>query len=107
MASSATSSHASTHADVVVLGSGIAGMLVAEKLLAAGRRVVMVERALQGADFDTLWLQSMIAHHQGAIDMANTEIASGQNPDAVGVAKSIVASQQAQIDQMNQMLKGS
>ena len=64
-------------------------------------------KTLTGADFDQLWLQSMINHHQGAIEMAQAEIANGQNPDAVQVARSIVASQQAQIDQMKQMLKGS
>lgn len=64
-------------------------------------------KTLRGADFDKLWLQSMITHHQGAIEMAQAEIATGQNPDASTVARSIVASQQAQIDRMNQMLKGS
>ena len=29
-------------------------------------------QSLKGAEFDTLWLQSMIGHHQGAIEMANT-----------------------------------
>ena len=37
-------------------------------------------RSLKGAEFDTLWLQSMISHHQGAIEMADTEIADGQQP---------------------------
>ena len=37
--------------------------------------------ALQGAEFDALWLQSMISHHQGAIEMAKAEVANGQNVD--------------------------
>ena len=37
---------------------------------------------LKGAEFDTLWLQSMIGHHQGAIEMAKAELANGQNVDA-------------------------
>ena len=37
-------------------------------------------KLLRGADFDKLWLQSMIGHHQGAIEMANTEVAAGQKP---------------------------
>ncbi|MFN8032512.1 MAG: DUF305 domain-containing protein [Mycobacterium sp.] len=63
-------------------------------------------QSLNGAEFDTLWLQSMIAHHQGAIEMANTEIAKGQSADMITMAKSIVTAQQAEIDQMKQMLGG-
>jgi uncharacterized protein (DUF305 family) len=59
---------------------------------------------LKGADFDTLWLQSMISHHQGAIEMAKTEIADGKSADLITLAKNIVAAQQAEIDQMKQML---
>jgi uncharacterized protein (DUF305 family) len=63
-------------------------------------------QSLKGAEFDTLWLQSMISHHQGAIDMANTEIAKGKSPDMTSMAKNIVTAQQAEIDQMKQMLGG-
>ena len=62
--------------------------------------------SLNGAEFDTLWLQSMIGHHQGAIEMAKAEIANGENVDAIGMAKTIVDTQQAEIDQMKQMLGG-
>jgi uncharacterized protein (DUF305 family) len=62
--------------------------------------------ALKGPAFDTLWLQSMIAHHQGAIEMANVEIADGSNVDMVGLARAVVTAQQAEIDQMEQMLAG-
>jgi uncharacterized protein (DUF305 family) len=62
--------------------------------------------SLHGTDFDTLWLQSMISLAQGAIEMANAEVARGKNMDAIGLAKHIVAAQQAEIGQMNQMLEG-
>ncbi|WP_328349996.1 DUF305 domain-containing protein [Mycobacterium sp. NBC_00419] len=61
---------------------------------------------LNGQEFDTLWLQSMISHHQGAIEMANTEIADGKSPDMISMAKNIVSAQQAEIDQMKKMLGG-
>jgi uncharacterized protein (DUF305 family) len=35
-----------------------------------------------GTDGQRLFLRRMIKHHQGAIHMAQTEIASGKNPDA-------------------------
>jgi len=62
--------------------------------------------SLNGADFDTLWLESMISHHQGAIEMAKAEIANGENVDAIGLAKNIVTAQEVEIGQMKQMLGG-
>jgi len=62
--------------------------------------------SLKGTEFDTLWLQSMIGHHQGAIEMAKAEIANGENVDAIGMAKNIVSTQEAEIGQMKQMLGG-
>ena len=46
----------------------------------------------------------MTAHHQGAIAMAQIELAEGQYPPAKQLARSIVDSQQAEIDQMKQLL---
>lgn len=61
---------------------------------------------LNGKEFDTLWLQSMISHHEGAIEMANVELRDGVNADAKSLAGHIVELQQAEIDQMKQMLGG-
>jgi uncharacterized protein (DUF305 family) len=63
-------------------------------------------QSLQGAEFDTLWLQSMISHHQGAIEMAKAEVANGQNDDIKRMAQTMIDTQQAEINQMNQMLEG-
>lgn len=61
-------------------------------------------QALSGQDFDVLWLQSMIAHAQGALQIADTEIADGENVDALTLAKQIVTKQQAEIDRMQLLL---
>jgi uncharacterized protein (DUF305 family) len=61
---------------------------------------------LRGADFDKLWLQSMIGHHEGAVRMAETEIADGANADAKTLAQQIVTAQRAEIDEMKKMLGG-
>jgi uncharacterized protein (DUF305 family) len=61
-------------------------------------------QTLNGAEFDTLWLQSMIGHHEGAVQMANTELANGANADAKKLAKEIVDGQTSEIAQMKQML---
>jgi len=58
----------------------------------------------QGTDAARLFLDQMIAHHEGAIDMADTEIEDGQFPEAVAMARSIVDTQQQEIDTMRQLL---
>ena len=50
--------------------------------------------SLKGAEFDKLWLESMIGHHQGAIEMAKAEIANGDNVDAKTLANNIVTTQE-------------
>ncbi|MEH6822202.1 MAG: DUF305 domain-containing protein, partial [Dietzia psychralcaliphila] len=60
--------------------------------------------AASGPEFDRQWLTMMIAHHTGAIEMANTEIADGSNPDALEMARTIVATQQQEIDTMQRLL---
>lgn len=62
-------------------------------------------KAASGAEFDRLFLENMIEHHGGAIEMAETEIAEGENPDAVGLAEKIVADQTAEIEEMQALLE--
>lgn len=57
--------------------------------------------------FEKMWLTMMIAHHQGAIDMARTELADGEYQPALDLAQSIIESQSAEIGQMKQMLQDS
>ena len=49
--------------------------------------------AAQGTDAAKLFLSQMIAHHEGAVEMANAEVRSGKNAEAVALAKDIAASQ--------------
>lgn len=60
--------------------------------------------AATGTDAAKLYLQQMIVHHTGAIDMAKTELTAGQNADAKALAQSIVSSQTAEISTMQSML---
>ncbi|MEU7909229.1 DUF305 domain-containing protein [Actinoplanes sp. NPDC049118] len=59
-----------------------------------------------GAAFDKQFLTMMIAHHEGAITMANEETAEGSNPDAKALAAKIVTDQQAEITTMKDLLAG-
>ena len=77
-------------------GHGMAGMVDddgIEKLKSA-----------TGTEAARLFLQQMIGHHEGAIDMAQQEISAGKFPDAVKLGHDIVAAQQAEITQMKQLL---
>ena len=51
-----------------------------------------------------MWVTMMITHHQGAVSMATTELSDGSNPDAKTLARSIISSQNAQIQQMKTLL---
>ena len=58
-----------------------------------------------GAEFDRPFLEMMITHHQGAIEMAKTELAEGSNPEALSLAESITTSQTAEITEMQQLVQ--
>jgi uncharacterized protein (DUF305 family) len=60
--------------------------------------------AATGAEFDRMFLQMMTEHHSGAVEMAKTEIADGQNADAVALAEEISSSQTAEIEEMDALL---
>ena len=57
----------------------------------------------KGAEFDRLFLEGMIKHHQGAIEMADMIIDSA-NEEAALLGKNIIESQSAEIERMRQML---
>lgn len=61
---------------------------------------------LSGEEFDTAFLEGMIAHHQGAVEMAEAELADGENPEALALAEKIISDQEAEITEMKEMLAG-
>ncbi|MFD7012391.1 DUF305 domain-containing protein [Rhodococcus jostii] len=77
-------------------GMGMSGMMSAEDMTAL--------QNAQGVDASRLFLTQMITHHQGAIAMAQTEIDSGQYPDAVAMARTIADTQQQEITTMQNLL---
>jgi uncharacterized protein (DUF305 family) len=56
-----------------------------------------------GSEFDRLFLEGMILHHEGAIDMAQMVLAS-KNAEVKKLGESIIRSQTEQIAQMQKML---
>ncbi|WP_307818126.1 DUF305 domain-containing protein [Janibacter endophyticus] len=59
---------------------------------------------LSGTEFDRRFLELMIAHHQGAVEMAQTQLVDGENPQALELAQQIIDDQQAEISDMEGML---
>lgn len=76
---------------------GMGGMLTDEQMTALGNA--------QGAEFDKLYLEGMIGHHQGALLMASM-IENSDNAEAKQLAANIISSQSAEIDKMKKMLEG-
>lgn len=58
----------------------------------------------EGPEASRLFLEQMIVHHEGAIDMAETELDDGVNPDALELAQAIVDAQTAEIATMEDLL---
>jgi len=55
-------------------------------------------------EFQTRWLEMMVEHHTGAVEMAETETETGQYKPAIDLAEDIIASQTAEIETMEGML---
>ncbi len=59
-----------------------------------------------GAEFDRLFLEGMIVHHQGAVEMAQTAMVDGTDLYAGEMAADVASGQDAEIARMQQMLDG-
>ena len=81
---------ASTHA-----GHAMDGMLSESQLSEL--------RQAKGKEFDLLFLQGMIKHHEGAIEMAQ-EVANSMNKDVANLSAAIIQAQQLEIAKMNELL---
>ncbi|SJN12157.1 protein of unknown function DUF305 [Leucobacter sp. 7(1)] len=57
-----------------------------------------------GAEASRLFLEGMIVHHEGAIDMAETELASGQHTQVRELAEQVIDGQSAEIAEMREIL---
>lgn len=57
-----------------------------------------------GVEASRLFLEQMIVHHEGAIDMAQAEVDNGENADVIALAEDIIASQTAEITTMEDIL---
>lgn len=77
-------------------GDSMAGMMSDADMKSLG--------ASSGAEFDTMFLTMMIEHHQGAITMADKQVAKGSDTDAITLARTIATAQTAEIATMKGLL---
>lgn len=75
---------------------GMSGMMSPEQMQ-------QLEEA-NGPEAARLFLEQMIEHHTGAVEMAQKQLDAGQNPQALELAQTIVDSQQTEITQMQELL---
>ncbi|WP_328747238.1 DUF305 domain-containing protein [Streptomyces sp. NBC_00285] len=57
-----------------------------------------------GTEFDKMFLEMMVKHHEGAVEMAKTQKADGKYGAAVKLADDVITAQTAEIKEMNKML---
>lgn len=55
---------------------------------------------LKGEDYDRMFLANMIAHHQGAVNMANLALTKASHQEVKDLAKAIVSAQTTEITDM-------
>ena len=54
------------------------------------------------SNFDLRFMDAMLAHHEGALTMAQDALAKSKRPEVKQLAQDIITSQQSEIDQMKQ-----
>ncbi|ADF64726.1 TPA: DUF305 domain-containing protein [Enterobacter hormaechei subsp. steigerwaltii] len=89
ISSSASSSSSSSSQEYM---SGMKGMH--DKMMAA----------VKESDPDKAFAKGMVAHHEGAIAMAETELKYGKDPEMRKLAQDIIKAQKGEIEQMNTWL---
>ena len=58
----------------------------------------------EGDEAERLYLEGMIEHHEGAIDMAQDVLDDGESTDVTELAETIIETQQVEIDLMDDLL---
>lgn len=61
--------------------------------------------AASGEEFDMMFLEMMVEHHTGAVEMAEDEIENGEFPAAIELAETIKSAQEKEIQEMEDLLK--
>lgn len=77
------------------------GMMMSGMMSAAD--MARLENAT-GADFDRMFLEMMVLHHEGAIEMAEQQLAEGKIQAVKDLSQAVITGQQAEIEEMNALI---
>lgn len=91
--------------DGALLGMSGGGMLGSGMLGGMMNRDQMRQMMGANADFDRMFLQMMIPHHEAAITMAQQALIQAEHPEIKTLAQRIVTTQQAEITEMQGYLR--
>lgn len=84
--------------------SEVAAMSPAQQAYAAVNERMHAGMADIPADADVAFMQGMLAHHRGAVEMSQVALDHGKDEQARDLAERIIAAQQAEIDEMEAWL---
>ena len=94
--------HGNAGHDMGDMGDSMEGMDDMPGMMSADDMAALEDAS--DAEFQTMWLEMMVKHHEGAVEMAQTEAEDGQYKPAVDLADNIVSSQTEEIETMKGLL---
>ena len=97
-ATSRDHAHADGHGESMEVDADMPGMMSADEMAA-------LEKA-PDQEFQDMWLEMMVEHHEGAVEMAEAEVEDGENAEAISLAEDIISAQEKEISTMQELLKG-
>jgi uncharacterized protein (DUF305 family) len=95
--------HSNAGHDMEGMGDSMEGMDSDMPGMMSGEDFDELENA-SDADFQDLWLEMMVEHHEGAVEMAEDQQDDGQFRPAVELAGTVVETQTAEIERMQELL---
>jgi uncharacterized protein (DUF305 family) len=73
--------------------------------MATGEQLLALTEA-SGREFDAMWLELMVAHHEGAIEMAERVAGTTEDLEVRALAEAIIVAQGAEIERMRELQSG-
>ena len=100
-------SHADDHMDAGAMGDfdHMSGWAMGDMMGMLSDEQMADLAAATGMQFDRLWLEGMIDHHEGAVDMAEMVASESGDPAVNELADQIITTQLAEIAEMEQLLQ--
>lgn len=95
--------HSNAGHDMEHMGESMEGLDTSMPGMMSADEMTALEEAPDG-EFQAMWLDMMLEHHRGAVEMAQAETEDGQYEPAVDLAEDIIDTQSAEIEAMEALL---